>query len=181
MYRIAMVSGALTTIAAGTSTAGHLVYMRNASSTMKIIVRKIRLRWNQTVAFAAAQEMGLAIFRLPSWIIAGSGGVAATMTSSNKKDTLNGNSAVNDLRIANTAALAAGTNSIENQPLGAQYWWAAGIGNDGVFESTFEGDPTTGQLVTLGLNEGICVRNEILMGAGGVGRLVCEIDWNEAT
>lgn len=179
LYRFAAVSGALTTVAAGNATAGHVFAFRNTSPSAIAVIRALRLRWNQQVAFAAPQEMGFALFKLSAYSAQHTGGLGFTPSQSMRKNSLGPTSVVANISIGTTGALTAGTHTFDSNVASAFYFWVAGVGNDAVWESNIIPDDVTQQLFTLRQNEGFIIRNEVLMAAGGVGRLCVEVDWTE--
>lgn len=182
IYRLSMQSGLLTGVAAGTATAGHLFAFRWTSAALRAYVRKIKLRWQTTTPFTAAQEMAFRVFRLTGYSAAHSTGTAATLTSPNlKTSTRFAASALADARIGGTGALTAGTHTLDAQELGGLNGWSqTGANADPTaFETVLGGDAQILAALELGANEGFIVRNEILMGAAGVGRLLVEVDWSE--
>jgi hypothetical protein len=160
-------SGLITTVAAGSATAGHLYVLRNPSSTKKVFISRVRLAFHPTVAFGAAQAMVVALFKMTGYSAAHTGGTAITPA---KRITSEADASVAAGRIGTTGALTAGTHTIAGQPL----LRAGGFGTTPAFEGVYE--PRDDHPLILEEEEGLLVRNEVLMGASGVGVLAVEID-----
>jgi hypothetical protein len=80
-YRMAVVSGALTTVAAGTTTAGHVFSFRNPDLTKKILLRYLAIDFNLTTAFGAGQAMGFDVIVATGYSASHTGGTAIDMGS----------------------------------------------------------------------------------------------------
>lgn len=186
-YRIAAVSGLVTGVAAGTGTAGHLFAMRWAPAASAVrsvaLISRLRARLATVAGYTAAQETGIDLSILRAYTASHSGGTAMDLTgNNNKKRTTRPTSAVADMRIATTAELTAGTHTFDAQPIArstyAELAAAATVakGATEIFLSTEDLDRYP---ILLANNEGICIRNSILQGAGGTARLTVEIEWLE--
>lgn len=160
-------SGLITTIAAGTASAGHIYALRNPSSTTKLFISRVRLAFQATTAFGSAQAMILALFKLTVYSAAHTGGTAITPA---KRITSEGTASVGTARISTTGALTAGTQTLAAQPL----FRAGAFGTTPTFESVYE--PRDDHPLVLEADEGLLVRNEVLMGASGVGVASIAVD-----
>jgi len=183
LYRVSMQSGLLTTIAAGTATAGHVFCFRWTSATLSAVVQRIKLRWQTTVPFTTAQELAFRVFRLTGYTAAHTTGTAATLTAPNlKKATRLAASAVNDIRIGTAAALTAGTHTLDAQEIGGlnAFSQATAVADCTAVEAVIECSSQLNYVLELTTNEGFIVRNEIVQGVVGVGRLLVEVDWAES-
>ncbi len=166
-YRYGGQSGLVTTIAAGTSSAGHVYALRNPSASKLLYIAAIRLQFIPTVAFGAAQAVSLAAYKLTGYSAAHTGATAITPA---KRVTSEADASVATARIADTGALTAGTHTIAGQPL----FRAGAHGTLPSFDALWK--PEDDHVEVLAQNEGILIRNEILMGASGVGIIVVGID-----
>lgn len=185
-FKTAAVSGLLTTVAAATATAGHLWAMRwspTASQPKFCLITRLRARLSTISGFTAAQEVGMDLSVLRSYTASHTGGTAVTLTGDNaKKRQAHPTSAVADMRIGSTGALTAGTHTFDAQPISQDQYaeLAAGAavpkGKSEIFLSTEDLDRYP---LILKADEGLAIRNTVLMGAGGTARLVVEIDWQE--
>lgn len=175
-YTLSCSSGVLTTIAAGSASAGHLFAARFVTSGGKLFhVLRLRVHWQTIAGFTAAQELALAAFKLTGYSAAHTGGNAQTPLPQAPSY------AASQLacRLSDTAALTAGTHVIGSQLLRGSFaeLAAAATVQKGFVDE--EALATVHPITVLGNNEGILVRNEILQGAGGTGRLTVELDGYE--
>jgi hypothetical protein len=115
-YDIAVVSGA---IAAGMAANGELFHMRWTDATRLMVLFKVLcsgMRATTAFAVGAIDVKGI-IAR--GWSADGSGGTAATMTGNNQKlRTSMGTSLIGTVRYPTTAALGAGTKTLDTQEIG---------------------------------------------------------------
>ena len=122
-YRISMTSG---TMAAALAANSEIFQFRWPDATRFAVVYRIAMSAGLNAAATAA---GLVSFRSTiarAWTAAGSGGTRATMTGNNQKlRTSMGTSLVNDIGISTTAALTAGTKTLDAQDIAGV---ATGIG-----------------------------------------------------
>ncbi len=114
-YGLSMQSG---TMAASLGANSEIFQFRYPLTTFAVVYSV----WISAGANVAASAAVLAAFRLSvarAWSAAGSGGTRATMTGNNQKmRTSMATSGVNDIGIATTAALTAGTKTFDAQDLG---------------------------------------------------------------
>jgi hypothetical protein len=159
-------TGLLTGVAAGTASAGHVYALRNPSSAKKLYISRVRLAFIPTTAFGAAQALSFALFKLTGYSAAHTGGNAVTpqkrLTSSSK-------ATVATARIGDTGALTAGTHTLVATPI---FRCGSSHATLPVMDAVYE--PRDDHPIILEANEGLLVRNEILMGASGVGVLIVE-------
>ena len=181
-YQIGLASGALTTVAASTSSAGTVYSFRYAPGTSNVcVVKRVSINWVQTTAFGAAQQMGFGLFVARGFSGADSGGTTATLSGNNQKyRTSFQTTQVSNINIGSTGQLTAGTRTLDAQPLGAAYFWVPGVGTQLVQTELISYDANDYPLV-LENNEGFVIQNLVLMGASGVGTLVVNVEWFEAT
>lgn len=181
-YQLSLASGALTTVAASTASAGTLFSFRYAPGGSTVcVVKRVSVGWVQTTAFGAAQQMGLGLFAARSFTGADSGGTAATLSGNNNKyRTSFATTGVSNINIGTTGALTAGTRTLDTQPLGAVYYWVGAAGTSLVQTDLLSYDANDYPFV-LANQEGFTIQNLVLMGATGVGTLVVNVEWFEAT
>lgn len=196
-FRLGVMSGLVTLANAATSTAGHLFVMRWASTTKKAIIRYVAVDWNMTTAFGTAQLMGFDLVGMTASTVVYTGGTAIDLGST---DTTTGklyqNSdasafTVNSARIATTGDLTAGTQTLQVNSLAVAFKWQSTTLGTGpgataslqaaLLDARDDGDGVVRSPLVLGANEGFAIRNMILMGATGVGRLGVNIEWDEVT
>lgn len=117
-YRFAGFTG---TIGAALAANSEVLQFRFVSGTKSFaVVEKILFDGSGVVAVAtAAGPLGFAAFVARSWTAAGSGGTRIAMTGDNlQMETSEPNSQVNDLGIATTGALTAGTKTLDANSFG---------------------------------------------------------------
>jgi hypothetical protein len=187
-YRISMYSGA---IAAGVAAAAPVFSLRWTSTAARMIIQSIVLDFGVTTAYTNAQPIGNSLYFARSFTVSDSGGTAitTTQTADQALDTKQINASGSaqsllfagsgDMRIATTAALAAGTRTLDDQAL---YTWLAGATALGACSNNpdvyFGYQDSTNPLV-LRANEGIVITNDILLSAVGVIQLNIGIEWTE--
>lgn len=194
-YRVAAVSGLLTGVAAATGTAGHIFAMRwappdatantGADKRRRLLLQRLRARMTTIAGYTAAQEVGIDLVFARSFSASYTGGTAidlATNTNTNKKRTSFPTSAMADMRIGNTGALTAGTQTLDTNPLARAMYSELAAGAavpTGFVEISLTTDDLDGYPIVLAPNEGLVIRNAVAQGAGGTSRLVVEMDWLE--
>lgn len=174
-YKQTYTTGAVTTIAAGTATAGHILALRNASSTHVVRLRSLEVEFILTTAFGAAQEVGFDAYIARSYSAAHTGATALTTTLGKKR--VGFDSTVLSGRIADAGALTAGTHTLDTNAFARGSVWCSAIGARlGPNYYDLSGEPGGLYLTT---NEGIVVRNTVLMGATGVGKWHFTVEWDD--
>ena len=166
-HRHTWTTGAVTTIAAGTTTAGHILALRNNTEGKAVRLRSLEVEFILTTAFGAAQEVGFDAYIARAYTAAHTDGTAITMTggrslTAHPATILTG-------RTASTAALTAGTHTMDTNAIIRGSQWCAAIGAAFAARLYDFTDQTLGGII-LGYQEGIIGRNTILMGATGVGK-----------
>jgi hypothetical protein len=181
-YQLSMASGALTTVAASTASAGTVFSFRYAPGGSTVcVVKRVSVGFVTTTAFGAAQQMGYGLFAARSFSGADSGGTAATLSGNNQKyRTSLATTSVSNINMATTGALTAGTRTLDSQALGSAYFWVPAAGTSLVQTDLLSYDPNDYPFV-LANQEGFVIQNLVLMGATGVGTLVVNVEWFEAT
>jgi hypothetical protein len=176
-FSVLETTGALATIAAGTSTAGHLWAARfvNASGR-RFFVTRLRAFW-QTIAgpSSAAQEVALAAYKLTSYSAAHTGGAALTIA----KRAPNAPTASLSGRIATTSALTAGTHTIGDKLLQGSFFELldGATTQKGFIDEEASGDEFP--VCVLSTSEGLLIRNEVLLGTGLQGKLIVSLQGYE--
>jgi hypothetical protein len=195
-YRLVASTGAVTTIAARTATAGFLFTMRNpTSSAAALYVKRVGARFIATTAYGTAQETGVDMILARSYTASATGGTAVDVGSTVANT---GNLAAsfstsvitaNCTRVADTGALTAGTQTLDANPFGIVSGWTTGIGimvpeatsgaASGFADLWNYRKSEHGMPIKLVADEGFVIRNLILMGATGVGRWDFLVEWDE--
>lgn len=186
-YRLGAFSGLMATIAAGTGSAGHVFSLRWSDATRLCLVRYLRVRYVVVTGFTGAQELSFDAFVARGYTADHGGGTALTLGGNNqKKRTSHGTSLVTtaaSARIASTTALTGSSFTLDANPflvgMGKTLAAAATV-QDIAFDETL--DTTDGKWpIVLAQNEGIVVRNGVLMGAGGTVRMGIQMAWDEVS
>jgi hypothetical protein len=168
-------TGAVTTIAAGTATAGHILAMRSDSTPGAIRLRSFEPEFILTTAFGAAQEVGFDMLIARGYTAAHTGATALTMTGGGMTDQ---SATILTGRIADAGALTAGTHTLDANPIAKGSQWCSAVGaalQPRVYD--FTSSPRGG--IILAADEGFVVRNTILMGATGVGKWHFTLEWDD--
>lgn len=114
-----MVSATSGTIAAGLAGNSEVFQFRWPDATNLALVHKVVVNAGGNAAATAAGLFSMRLAVARSWTVAGSGGTRLTMTGNNAKlRTSYGTSLVNDIGIATTGALTAGTKTLDTQDVG---------------------------------------------------------------
>jgi hypothetical protein len=116
-YRLCMATG---TIGAALAANSELVQFRWTHATNLAVVMKILISAGANVAASAAALVTLEAMIARAWTVAGTGGATATLTGNNQKVRTSGMGTVSlgEFRIATTAALTAGTKTLDSQGIG---------------------------------------------------------------
>lgn len=177
-YSVGARSGAATTVAA----AGAVFSLRQLASTL-LIVRRLGVGYIGTSGFTAAQELAYALVVARAFSASDTGGTAIALTGSNAKmRTSLGTPTSVDARIATTAALTAGTKTLDSTPLSITGSWApttAGVVLAPSLNNLLSHDAGDYPLV-LAQNEGLNVQNVLVMGAGGAGTIYVSLELCES-
>ena len=177
-YRMSLLSG---TMAAGLAANSEVVQFRWSDATRLCVVTSIIFDGLSGSATAFAAGFGkVDLIAARSWTADGSGGNAATITGNNSKQrTSMGTTLLGAARIASTAALTAGTKTLDTQALG-QYSAAFGTGTSVQWIPQFDMfhiDPGGEHPLVLTQNEGFVVRATVpATGTWQFGVTVC---WTE--
>lgn len=182
-YQIAAISGAVTGVGAGSP----VFSVRWAPGTGALcLINSVSVSATVTVGFTAAQELEYGMFVARGFTVSDTGGTQQVLSGANQKMRTNMGtslfSAGGDMRISSTAALTAGTRTLDSQPMNANSFWSpaatAGSNLSNVNIALFDRQPGEYPIV-LANNEGMVINNVLAMGAGGVVRLVVYVNWTE--
>lgn len=173
---LAGVSGNLT----GVAGSGPVFSFRNIGSTL-MMFHRVTMSFVTTTAFGTAQQMQFNLFRATGFTASDSGGTALFTSGQNKHRTSMANPATApDIRISSTGALTAGTRTLEANPIGSAHGWSGGVGLTIAQTPLLTHDAGDYPFV-LAQNEGLVLTNSVAMGATGVGTLIVQIEWCEAS
>jgi hypothetical protein len=147
------------------------------------VVKRVSVAWNCTTGFTAGQALGFAMFAARSFNASDTGGTALApiLGSSQKYRTAPFvSSVVTDVRISAAATLTAGTRTLDTQALGSTQFYATAatagslLTNINLITYRINDHP-----LVLQNNEGFVITNQVVMGAGGVGTLIVNVEWFE--
>lgn len=185
-YRFCASTGLITLVAAGTASAGHIFALRWGDPGKLFGLRYFRATWNTIAGFTAAQEVGLDLFITRTYTVAHSGGTAVNVSGAGgfKKKTTHQTSVLvnNGTQISTTGALTNGTHTIDAVAIAANQFAELAAGA-AVPKGRFclEWNAENKGRIILAANEGLILRNQILMGAAGTARVNVEMEWEEFT
>ena len=184
-YRTGAVSG---TIAAALAANSELWQWRWADATNLGLLYKVAVTAGANVAATAAAITSFSLTAARSWTVAGSGGTRYTMTGNNAKlRTSMGTSLINDIGIATTGALTAGTKTLDTTFLGAVSF---GIGTGAISVSVplnlinetwlLDADGEGFHPFVAAQNEGVVLRSGVIFPAAMTWQLGVQCVWAEA-
>lgn len=176
-YAVSVITG---TIAAGMGANGEIFHARWTDATRLALIYEVQLALfrNITTAFAA----GVFQFTLDmkrGWTVDGSGGTTLTLTGDNQQlRTSMGASLFGAVRVSTTAALVAGTSTVDAHPIGGTYGTVGTTptigavyipgpavsgtgGSGGAGVALFSRDPGSEHPIVLAQNEGFAVRGTV--------------------
>lgn len=197
-YRLAVSSGAVTIIAARTASAGQLFAFRwSSSSAVRCFLKYVGAKFTLATAYTTAQETGCDMILARAFTASASGGTAvdtgSTVAGTGKlmsgfPTSLMGVASL--VSVASTAALTAGTHTLDANPVAVRSDWSGAIGatvpasGSGVgsgYASLWDARATGDAPIVFAQDEGFVLRNLVLMGATGVGRWDFLVEWDEGT
>ena len=189
-YRASFLSGAVTLAAAATTTAGHMMVMRVPTAvTKKAIIRYVGCELATVTAMGAQQPLGLDLIVARAFTAVYTGGTAIDMFTITGSQKVRANQdltlfTVNNVRMCTTAGLTAGTQTLDSQAFSRKMFLSPVLGEVArvdLLDARDDGAQTHRSPIILGAEEGIVVRNVILMGATGVFNLIINVEWDEVT
>jgi hypothetical protein len=184
-YSIGMFSGLLPAALAGNS---EIFQFRWTDATRLALIKSVRISaCVSTTFFAAGVPVQIDMVKATGWTVAGSGGTRGTLAALLKKRTSNMASslvAASDVGISSTAALTAGTKTLETLSLAAIAApgpITASLNGQIVAPKTelFRGGEQSGEHpLILATNEGFVIRS-VAVPATGTWTVAIEVDWAE--
>ncbi len=163
--------------------AGAAIFSFRNMSANPVLVRRVGLGFVTTTAFTTAQIMSFGLVAARSFTASDSGGTAIALTGSNAKHrTMLATPTSLDCRVATTAALTAGTRTLDANNLAVMAGWSGGAGVTiaPALNNLLSHDTGDYPLV-LAQNEGLVIANLTAMGAAGVGVATVAIEFAEAS
>jgi hypothetical protein len=198
-FRLVVSTGAVTTIAARTATAGQLFNFRwPAAATVgstNAYIKHIGAKFFLSTAYGTAQETGCDLILAHAFTVNGTNGTAvdvgSTVTATNKLSSGMATSLITAgcVRVADTAAITAGTHTLDANPIGYLSAYSSAIGitvpttgsgaRDG-FGTLFSAHESAHRApIILDADQGFVIRNGPVMGATGVGHWEFLVEWDE--
>lgn len=174
------VIGEATGIVATPAAAAEVFQFRNSHASNLVVVERVVVNMVHAAAVTAAQEFGFEIFRATGWSAAGTGGTPLD-TRPKRRTSMNVSSmAAGDIRIATTAALVAGTKTLDTVRVGSGPGPSTNaIGAAGPVVYIPEDDIRYPYMV-LANNEGFVIRNLVTYATGSA-RFHVRVFWREVT
>lgn len=186
-YRVGASSG---TIAAALAANSELFQWRWADATNLGLLYKVQVSAGANVAATAAAISSFNLTAARNWTVAGTGGTRVNMAGNNAKlRTSMGTSLINDVGVATTAALGAGTKTLDATNL-ASIGFGIGTGaitvslplnilgaGDGLL---FDADGEGFHPFIAAQNEGVVVRSGIIFPAAMTWQFSVNCVWAEA-
>lgn len=165
----------------------EIFQFRWSNLVARCLITRITIAANvSTTFFAAGVPVQINLTKATGWSAAGTGGTAPTPAATIKKRSGSGSTlvALNDLRIATTAALGAGTKTLEASAmasLAAPGPITTSLNGQILARTTlFEANANHGQgPIVLVQNEGLAIRS-VAVPATGTWSAAVTIDWLEA-
>jgi len=184
-YQVALLSGA---IGAGIGANTELLQFRWTDATRLAVIQKLTVTGIRATTAFAVGVIDLTATIARSFTVAGTGGATATLTGNNQKfRTSMGTSLVGEIRVVTTAALGAGTKTLDAHEIGRiTSHSSAGVGAAAPIIGSiylpkydlFENDVADGEHpIVLAQNEGLIVRCTVP--ATGVWNIGFELKWAE--
>jgi ribosomal protein L12E/L44/L45/RPP1/RPP2 len=167
-------------MAAGLAANAEIFQLRWTDATRLCAITSVHCSGGGGIVAFAAGVTVMEVLTARSWTVAGSGGTAIALTTNNQKlRSSMGTSLVNDMRVSSTAALTAGTKTLDAQPIGSI------VSSVGVTAGTplwlpahlYELNENDGQPIILAANEGIVVRATVP--ATGTWTASIDVTWME--
>ena len=160
----------------------------SAGQAQIALIQRVTINYVLNTGFTAGQQIAFGAYVARSFSGSDSGGTQIVVSGNNQKSrTSNQTSQIatsGDMRIASTAALTAGTRTLDSQALGvANSWSGTTLQTTGVqvpqqvtLYECFTGDTP----IVLQSNEGLVINNIVALGAAGVITIAINVEWTES-
>ena len=195
-FQMSVPTGAVTIIAAGTASAGHLFYFRWDSATLNAYVHYIGAKFILTTAYTTAQETAVDLYLCSAFTVDGTDGTAvdagSTVTGTGKLRKTFAKSVIGagDVRVATAAAITDGTSTEHINRFSSLSGFMGTVGDtiprstagvgDG-YGTLYSSRDNDGIPLVFGEDEGFIIKNGPVMGAVGVGKWDFKVIWDEGT
>ena len=174
-YSISLVTG---TMAAGLAAASEVVQFRWTDATRLAVITRVDFEGGGSITAFAAGFYRFELVIARSWTVDGTGGTAATITGNNNKlRTSFGTTLLGTARVATTAALGAGTKTLDTQGISSTAGGVAAAPAVMMFPEPIYEVQTVGHPIVLAQNEGLVVRATVP--ATGTWTASWTIKWTE--
>ena len=182
-------TGAYTGAGANTPIFSMRFVAGSAGSAQIAIIQRITINWVLTTAFGTAQEIAFGAYVARSFTGSDSGGTQIVVSGNNQKNRTSAQTSQiassGDMRIASTAALTAGTRTLDSAAFSVTNGYAGttllSTGTQPLSQvimyENFAGDTP----IVLQSNEGIVINNLVALGATGVMTVAVNIEWTESS
>jgi hypothetical protein len=180
-YELGIVSGSLTTVAAGATVFSFR--WAPATTTNLCLIRRVEIGFSTITAFGTAQALQYSLQMARQWTTNDTVGNTALFTQTNTakfRTTMptSGFAGGGQIMIANTGAITAGVRTLDTQAIAFANGTSNAIGttmpNTAIYQQQTGDYP-----MILANNEGFIINNAQLMGATGVINLYVNVEWFE--
>lgn len=170
----------VSTLLTGVAAAGPLFSFRNIGTNL-MMVRRISVGFVTTTAFTAAQGLYYNLIKANGFTVSDTGGAAIYVAGANKhRSSMTNIASAPDVRMCTTAALTAGTRTLEAQPLMTACGTSSAVGTSMPMSLLLSHDTGDYPLI-IAQNEGFTITNGLAMGAAGVINLIVAMEYAEVT
>lgn len=189
-YQLSMTSG---TLAAALAASAQVFSMRWSDATRLMVLYYLNLKFQGLTPRTAATltDFGFDAFIARSFSVSASGGTAATLTGNSfKTRTSQGTTLLADARISTTAALTAGTQTLDGNAFAGSIGVPQRVNPAAATEEVISQSPeliwtpniANGESpIILAQNEGIVLRNRTVWPAAGTGIVTVTARWAEVS
>lgn len=174
------VTGRTGVMAAGLAANSEIFQLRWTDTTRLCAITSVHCSGGGGVVAFAAGVTILELLVARAWTVAGTLGTSITLTTNNQKlRSSMGTSLVNDMRVASTAALGAGTKTLDSQPIGSIVSSVTAVAGEPLWPAAhlYEQAENDNHPIILAANEGIVVRATVP--ATGTWTTAIDVTWVE--
>lgn len=174
------VTGRTGVMAAGLAANSEIFQLRWTDATRLCVITSVHCSGGGGIVAFAAGVTVMELLVARSWTVAGSGGTAISLATNNQKlRSSMGTSLVNDVRVASTAALTAGTKTLDAQPMGSIVSSVTATAGTPLWPAAhlYEMIENDAHPIILAANEGIVVRATVP--ATGTWTAAIDVTWME--
>lgn len=177
-YSTVMATGNTTILNAGDA----IMSMRWTSDNLLFILQHLRVWATIITAFTTAQESSVDLVKMNGFTAADTGGTdkaPAIQAGAGRKRLTMQPSRIGDIRVANAAALGAGTGTADGAASGFALLPTTNVVGGGGQDALIPSQDMSEHPFVLAKNEGFRVRIAVTQGAVGVVRFTFVLDWAE--